>query len=302
MKIKCLIFFLFTASFVYAQNVHLKGRVVDAKSGEPIPAATISVIEKNLFFPADNAGKFDFDSAQLTASDSVAFSCIGYKTQRIKIRDMPPNGVVVQLVPALNLLKNVNVIAGSPSTTNVGCNTRFTGGTAGLLPGYEIAMFMRGSDTVKGVIQSVGYFVSNGHSVAKGGDATAPFRVKLYEADTDGSPGMELTKDIIIVNAKKNEAWFDVDLTTYHIANPVNGFFVSFCLLDSGYYKIKEGYKFKELGGNVVNFASPRLATHQLKQGECRSYRGFRSSIFGLEWEKGPYNDDYMIRAAVVPE
>ncbi|HVV55932.1 MAG TPA: carboxypeptidase-like regulatory domain-containing protein [Mucilaginibacter sp.] len=299
MKIKHLILFLLNVSIASAQTVHLKGLITDARSGSPVPAATISIAEKNLFYPADNDGRFDIAPGQWAASDSLAFSCIGYRTQKVKIGDMLP-GEAIKLVPAINTLDNVNIIANAPSAVYAGCSAKFTGGTAGFVPGTGIAMFMTGSDTLNGNIQTVGFFVSNGHKVAKGGDATAPFRIRLYGVDTDGTPGKELTKDIIVASAKKNEAWFDVDLSAYHIDDPDKGFFVEFCLLDSSYYKIREGYKFKDTGRDIVNFASPRLATHQNKSGGCRSYIWVRS-IFGWGWEKGPYNDDYLIRAAIMP-
>jgi hypothetical protein len=280
-------------SIAYSQEVHLRGSVVDGKTNLPIAEATISISAKGLFYPADNKGEYNIGSDQIISQDTITISCVGYQTKKLTVRDMELYSIV-KLSPMINMLKEVRIGINSPANIIVGSKAKFTGGTAGLKPGTEIAMFMAGSENIKGNIQTVCFFVSNGHSVAKGGDATAPFRVRLYGVDTSGIPGTELTKDIIIVAAKKNEEWFDVDLSAYHIKVPRNGFFVSFGLLDSTYYKLRRGYF-------DYNLASPRLGTQKTPTGECISYLG-ENTTFGWEWYKSPYNDNYMIHATILKD
>jgi len=147
--------------------------------------------------------------------------------------------------------------------------------------------------------------LGNGHILSNnsGGDVTAPFRIKLYAIDTSGAPGEEITKDIIIVSAKKNNAWFDVDISAYCIEDPDSGFFVSFCLLDTGYYKAKKGYdyQYNHMIWSSAYIATPRLGTteHEFKESQC--YVG-GSGYWGWQWNKEPFNDSYMIRATIMPE
>lgn len=71
---------------------------------------------------------------------------------------------------------------------------------------------------------------------------TTPFRIRIFAADSRGAPDVELTKDILIVAAKKS-GWFDVDISAYNIANPENGFCIAFSLLNSEYYQDDNEWK-----------------------------------------------------------
>src|ERR1700744_5852866 len=102
MRIRYLIFILLlNTSVTKAQPIHLQGSIVDAKTNQPIAAATISIIEKKLFYPADNAGKFEIISNELANTDSVGFSCIGYQTQKVKAGDMHKD-FTIKLSPMTN--------------------------------------------------------------------------------------------------------------------------------------------------------------------------------------------------------
>jgi hypothetical protein len=303
MKTKYLILLLLNITVVHAQQIHLQGSVVDAQTNQPIAASTISIIEKKLFYPADNAGKFEVISNELTNTDSVGFSCIGYQTQKIKTGDMPRD-IVIKLSPMMNMLHEVKIGINAPALIIMGNKAKINDGMGASLPGYEMATYIAGSKNIKGKVKTVGFFLCDGHSVAKGGDATAPFRIKIYGVDTNGKPGKELTQDIIIVSAKKNNAWFDVDMSAYHIKNPDSGFFVAFCVLDERYYKIKKGYQDSHIKIDS-NFSTPRMGAteaHGLKQIQ---YMG-EDTMFGWEWNDG-FNPgwkqmNYMIRATVEPD
>jgi hypothetical protein len=94
MKILSLFTFLANITIANAQQIHLKGSVADAQTNLPIAAATISVVEKGLFYPADNAGKFDISSNKLADTGSVSFSCIGYRTTKMKAGDILFNCII----------------------------------------------------------------------------------------------------------------------------------------------------------------------------------------------------------------
>jgi hypothetical protein len=58
MKLKTLILLLLSTTLLHAQQINLKGTVIDARSNLPVAATTISIINKNIFCPADDEGKF----------------------------------------------------------------------------------------------------------------------------------------------------------------------------------------------------------------------------------------------------
>jgi hypothetical protein len=320
MKILFLFIFLSSITVAFAQPLHLHGSVVDAQTNRPIAAATISIVEKSLFYPADDAGKFDISSKELLGMDSIAFSCIGYRTKKIKVSDLQIN-TIIKLEPIVNMLKEVKIGVNTPVTIKVGSKQKSSNEMTWTLTGTDMAAFMEGSKNVKGFIQTIGFYLSNGRGYLKGGDVTAPFRIKLFAVDVDGKPGEELTKDIIIVSARKDRAWFDIDISAYHIRNPDSGFFVSFTLLNYEYYKVKKGAVTDDGSGerwatidtsgvrhyfgawNAADVITPRLGVSSQESKQCRCYfSGTSLQDMSWHWIKDIYHSGYMIRATIAPD
>jgi CarboxypepD_reg-like domain len=77
-KIQFLLFCLFTSNCVFAQNT-LKGIVVDAKTGLPLPAVSVYINNSSKGTSTNAAGEFSLDNISVTNFDIVA-TCIGYET------------------------------------------------------------------------------------------------------------------------------------------------------------------------------------------------------------------------------
>ena len=328
MKVRYLLISLINISLVHAQQIHLQGRIVDAQSNLPVAAATISFSAKRLVYFADNEGKFDITSGKVTGTDSVSFSCVGYKTKKVLAADISPNGITL-LWPHINILREVQIGTNTSTLMKVGSKEKESKYSAITSPGGDMAAFMEGSKDIKGTIQTVGFFLSNGHDIYKGGNVTAPFRIKLFAVDTNGKPGMEMTKDTIIVSAQKNNEWFDVDLSAYHIANPDSGFFVTFSLLNIEHYKLKKGVKTTDEYGRPYetiddlgvhhnlgaesrsDIITPRLGATLIGKSKPGSYFS-TTTLQDMSWHWEParanlsyriYGDlSYLIRATIAPE
>jgi CarboxypepD_reg-like domain len=208
MKVKYLLILFLNITIAHAQQIHLKGSIVDAQSGLPIPNATVSVPYKNLFYPTNNEGKYDISDDKIAQTDSIGISCIGYKTQTVRVNNLEPGGTI-KLALLVKALQGVKIGINPPALTKCGSKMTSKALWSSWIPLMEAARFMSGSRNKKGIIQSVGFYLGDGgiFDANKGGDVTAPFRVRLYGVDTGGAPGKELTKDVIIVSAKKNNVW-----------------------------------------------------------------------------------------------
>lgn len=299
MKIKWLLVLFLNITIAYSQQI--KGNIIDAITNQPIAGATINIISQNLFYPADDTGKFNIRvNNSLANTDTINFSCVGYQSQKIRVAEILVNSII-KLNPLVTALTEVKIGINAPAIVKLGSRLKSGSNWFSFLPNMEVAMFMTGSANAKGVISSVGFYLGAGNLFSGNrGDVTAPFRIRLYEADSTSKPGEELIKDIIIVSAKKNNAWCDVDVSAYQITNPRNGFFVAFCLLDKNYYEVKRSYKQDPVKteGNSKFILTPRLAFNQNEFKEGLSYRGINDHT-GWRWNKGPYN--YLIRAAIAP-
>ena len=98
--------FLFGASIsLYAQN-DLKGRVIDAGTGDPLPGATIVVAGKDAVTSDVNG----FFAVPCSKNTRITISFIGYETVQQLIRDCDAS-LVVALTPATGSLSNVEITA-----------------------------------------------------------------------------------------------------------------------------------------------------------------------------------------------
>lgn len=84
MHLKCFILSLYCLiAAAHAQQLHLQGAVTDAQSGKPIAGSTIGTSAKNIFYQADNGGRFDIADTRLQPTDTISISCVGYVTQKM---------------------------------------------------------------------------------------------------------------------------------------------------------------------------------------------------------------------------
>jgi len=311
MKSLFFIAFFLCLNHIYAQQIHLQGLVKDEQTNQPIAAATISVQSKGLYYPADNSGKFNVETDTLMNNDSVSFSCIGYQTKKIKAGDLSL-GVIIKLEPNIGVLQEVRISSKPITIVKVGSKYKYRKYSIPLDPGLDQAAFMDGSKNIKGIIQSVGFYLGNGVGTIKGGDITAPFRIRIFAVDTNGMPGKEITHDIIVVHGEKNNAWFDADISAYHTQNPDSGFYASFTLLTDEYYKLNKDVRAADSLSNPygiraikpAEIITPRLGMMPGKKKPQRSYFSVDRTIPNIsrQWIKDHFNFNYLIRATIAPE
>jgi hypothetical protein len=278
-----------------ARQIHLSGSIIDAKDSIPIASATISVPSKKVFYPADNQGKFDFNDSRITDTDTLTISCMGYQSQKMLVSSIGVNAVI-RLQAFITNLNEVRVGFNEATVITTGNKLSSSHNAFSFIPLSEGALFMAESVGVKGLIQTVSFYIKDNN----GGNAKAPFMVKLYTVNADGAPGMELISDGIIVSATTKNAWFDVDVSGYRIKVPENGFFVSFSLLDDTYYKIKAKQEF--VNGYLYSrtVIGPRLGMSRGEFSGHLSYHRSNTGAYGHEWLKYPYDGNYMMRATIL--
>ncbi|RZK39841.1 MAG: carboxypeptidase-like regulatory domain-containing protein [Pedobacter sp.] len=283
--------FLFFPFFIYSQTI--RGTVSDAQTKQAIDGATLSIPSKQLFFPTDTHGRFNLSAPQITHSDIVHISCIGYQTKKESVAQLLKQ-MNIELQPLVMQLKEVRI---GLSEIEVGSKASNYDITGSIMPSMDAVLFMKGASGKKGIIKSVGFFVTDGTHGNLNGDVTSPFRVRLFDVDGDGMPGRELTKDIIVVAAKTNNQWFDIDLAHLQIKNPKRGFFVSFSLLTSDYYRLRLGYLPQENLSNSSDFATPRIGITKSEFKEKLSYTR-NLDWYGGKWRLDP-KTNFMIRSTI---
>jgi len=295
MRPSLLLFLMLSFSLgLRSQEIHLVGQVLDKETRGPIPRATIGVNAKNIFFRGTADGSFEFSDDRLKGSDTLTISYLGYTTQHFVIGKIK-KPFLVMMEPHIGLLKEVTI--GKPKL-EVGSKFKSHALTASFFPDMDAAMFMVGSAETRGTIHSVGFYISDGHITGQG-DAKAPFRIKIFEVSEEGSPGRELTNDIIVTAATENNEWFDIDLSHYKIKVPRRGFFVCFSLLNKDYYLLGQAYNKDPLMTKSIDIITPRLGMTKDEFKDQLSYFRYNKGKEYGRWIKNQYESNYMVRALI---
>lgn len=105
------IVFLFLAAFsVNAQVTKVSGKVTDILTNEPIPFAAVVFKGTTDGGPTDFDGKYDISTVK--SSDSIVFTCVGYKRLAFKIKKGQVQVINIRLAVNQNELAEIEVKAG----------------------------------------------------------------------------------------------------------------------------------------------------------------------------------------------
>ena len=213
-----------TAAQTTARPPILRGQVLDAKTKEPVPFALLKLRTERTAVLANARGHFELEAPQKTATDTLVVEGLDYLTRPIPLADY-------QLADSTLLLEKIPLIPeGGPligariSPQQLGSQAKKPGeGMIQGLRGAQFALLMQPSPKRRlGIIRSVSFFMS------ENGFPEESFRIRIYRADgPNHSPGTNLLTENIVVKAPSGGRWFTVDIPTYNVQAPSEGFFVA---------------------------------------------------------------------------
>lgn len=115
---------------MFAQNSQvIHGRLINKKTGEPVPFASIHIQETNLMTTSDEAGAFFFKPLNIPFV-SIEVKCLGFESYTGKIESalLSDSGLLIKMVPISYDMDEINVL----SENNRGINTSSTIGNAAI--------------------------------------------------------------------------------------------------------------------------------------------------------------------------
>lgn len=228
-KLLLLLFSLITIHFCNGQNIIIDGRIIDDKSNQSLPYATIELFGLNTGTIADINGKFLLEiTSKDFKTDTIVFSHIGYEKIRKSIEDFLKSEKIIKLNEQPIVLGEVKVSPKDYLIKVVGVKDKKTNrvqytGAFGANKGN----FLRNKRKEVGMIQSVSYYLH------PDGYPNCPFRVRIYEVDKNNRPGKDLLNVNLVVSAQKS-GWFKIDISDYKIPFPKEGAFVMMEWINSG--------------------------------------------------------------------
>jgi len=216
----------------HAQEGRITGRVVDAETQSPIPFASINLREEQVGALTNEYGYFQLAMPTKVTEDSIIVMALGYKRTALFVkRGTNMEEVILQIPKQPIALANVVVEASKVKPLMLGAHSNSPG--AGMIqgmPGSQYAFLCKNEKAKKlGFVRSVSFYIG------ENGFPREPFRVRLYKADGNYSaPNSDMLGESVIVSAARGGEWFTVDLTSYNIPAPEEGFYVAMEWIVSG--------------------------------------------------------------------
>ncbi|MGI4819739.1 MAG: carboxypeptidase-like regulatory domain-containing protein [Janthinobacterium lividum] len=216
----------------WAQEGRITGRVVDAASQNPIPFASINLREEQTGALTNEYGYFQLAMPTKVTEDSIIVMALGYKRTALFVRrGTNMEEVILQIPKQAIQLANIEVEASKVKPLLLGAHTSSPG--AGMIqgmPGSQYAFLCKNDKAKKlGFVRSVSFYIG------ENGFPREPFRVRLYKADGNyNAPNSDMLAESVIVSAARGGEWFTVDLTSYNIPAPEEGFYVAMEWIVSG--------------------------------------------------------------------
>jgi hypothetical protein len=191
----------------------LQGHIVDAATGQPLPFASVGIVQTPMGTIADEAGKFTFQAKKQPATARVRFSMIGYEAQSHELADLTDTQNLIKLHQKPIALEEVTI---HPTTEAEVGATRFHrsagwSGWGGVLTrkGYEIGIKLPlGTKPVK-----IKHLHVRLHRQAFD---TSTFRLHIRAID-DTLVQNELLQRNIYVTITREKGWAIIDLTPYQL-------------------------------------------------------------------------------------
>ena len=240
---KFVLLLLLLSSGMYSQ---IKGIVLD-ESNKPIPYVNIWVENENIGATSEENGSF---SIHLEDQNKILiFSALGFETKKVTVS----NAEKVVLKEIAFQLDEV-IISKSRSTVEIEIggsknisHTHLSGG----VPWIYAKRFNYSNDFSKTP------FIKNTIIFTTSEIKNATFKLRIFEVNKEGAPGLDLLNEDIIVIVKKGKGENKIDLTKHNLVLPQNGIFIAFEWMIIESNKIKLNYKEKNSNKNreYITFA-----------------------------------------------
>lgn len=216
MKRFSLVIFLifFNSSFGLAQTI--SGKIIDANNKQELPYINIGIVGKGIGTVSDINGKFTIHLSDYINSETLKFSCIGYKSQSYIVREfikkMNNNYILISLEPNTFTLSQIVVKPKILKTKVLGNKNNNKSAMAGFKSndlGSEMGTIMK--------IKKAPTHIENiNFNIAKNEIQNLKFRVNIYSMK-NGQPDSILLKEPIYVTTSITSGTLSVDMKKYNI-------------------------------------------------------------------------------------
>lgn len=209
-----------------AQQAQVKGTIIDKDTKEPLPFTSIGLKNEQIGALSNEHGQFILPAPSKNGDDSLIVVALGYARRAVMVKNgVAVEDMVIEVPKRAIALSNVTVTSKDKVKVGQLGATRNTPGEGMIqgLPGSQYAFFVKNDKQKKlGNVRTVSFYIG------ENGFPREPFRVRIYKADGNyNAPNTDLLTENVVVSAPQGGQWYTVDLTSYNITAPEEGFFVA---------------------------------------------------------------------------
>ena len=200
------------------------GHIVDAKTKEAVPFASIGLRNDGTGALTNEFGYFQLPGFEKSSVDSLVVMTLGYERSTVFIKKGSAENITIELKKRVIELQGVTVKGGKIKNLELGARAdRPDEGMIQGQAGSQYAFFVKNEKQKKlGNVRTVSFYIG------ENGFPREPFRVRLYKADGNyNAPNTDLLTENVVVSAPAGGQWYTVDLTSYNVTAPEEGFFVA---------------------------------------------------------------------------
>lgn len=259
--------FVLCINNLFSYALQIKGKVTNSLNGNPIEFVNIGIQKKNVGTITNEKGEFIININDTLINESITFSCIGYKSQDVKINTLNTSSdqVIIAMEPVIQILDEVKIIVRPMKEKSFGIlahNPLLWGSAISDNRGdiIEVArtIAIKNKETK---IVSAHIFLNAAPS------DSGTFRLNFYYLK-NGKPDSLAIKKSIIRTLTLKRGWIEIDVNDENIYLK-RDFAFAFEYLPTGKKKV-EKYKLMyggKLGGNDSYSRSSSQGTWQKSQG-----------------------------------
>lgn len=222
------LFFILLSGSLQAQ-VFLRGTITEAKSGLPIPFASIGIAGKNYGTLSNENGTFKFKVPYITEKDTIKISAIGYEVMLFTKSELKEfaNNKIISLSPMSVDLDEVKVKPKYVRHKVLGAANYSTGNCTAFMSEEENWLGSQAAikaGNKKG--QTVYLEDFNFYIIKNTYPDSLKFRLMFYSVSAKGYPGKTFLKKPIIFKTNLKQGVVNVNLREYCITTS-DDFFIS---------------------------------------------------------------------------
>ncbi len=220
----------------------VKGKIIDAKTRQPIPFSTVALKSTQIGTVANIDGCYQLNcTKKLSNADTLIFSSLGYH-DKIIVGDR--FNAIISLQKKAYTIPEIVVYNKKPTVVELGVkrSAKKKGGVGTQSKmNFQEVLYIPNDLQIEGWIKTISYYI------LKDGVPNTPFRVRIFaKNDTLECPDKDILNKSVIVSGKKRGGWVTVEIDSLHIPFPKNGAFIGMeWLYDKNNYHYSKTYSIK---------------------------------------------------------